>query len=145
MKVVIIASAMIVASVCVVVTTAATTQIISATPSSTSVPTTSFDTQDTDTSRADGVIMPALVQRWDRLVASIHRGMDAFFPVVALFGAMMAAALRLGLLRQVRREDQRFAKSLSEFSIDTPGLVEGLSDVFQKVNKALNNMDRKYQ
>jgi len=71
-------------------------------------------------------------------------------PLVLLFGlgALMVPALGLGLLlREGRRQDQPiyYYRSFPSFNINTQGLIEGAADIFEKVIKALDNVDRKYK
>jgi len=62
-------------------------------------------------------------------------------PMVFLFGlgALMVPALGLGLLL---REGRR--RSFPTFNINTSAIMDGVSDVFEKVMKALDNVDKKY-
>jgi len=62
-------------------------------------------------------------------------------PLVLLFGlgALMVPALGLGLLL---RESRR--RSFPSFNINTSAIMDGVSDVFERVMKALDNVDKKY-
>jgi len=62
-------------------------------------------------------------------------------PLVLLFGlgALMVPALGLGLLL---REGRR--RSFPTFNINTSAIMDGVSDVLEKVMKALDNVDKKY-
>ena len=60
----------------------------------------------------------------------------------------MVPALGLGLLlREGRRQDQPiyYYRSFPSFNINTSALIEGFADVFEKVIKALDNVDKKYK
>lgn len=70
-------------------------------------------------------------------------------PLVLLFGlgALMVPALGLGLLlREGRRSDHPYYyRSFPSFSsINTSAIMDGMSDVFERVMKALDNVDKKY-
>jgi len=68
-------------------------------------------------------------------------------PMVFLFGlgALMVPALGLGLLlREGRRSNQYHFRSFPTFNINTSAIMDGVSDVFEKVMKALDNVDKKY-
>jgi len=62
-------------------------------------------------------------------------------PLVLLFGlgALMVPALGLGLLL---REGRR--RSFPSFNINTSAIMDGLGDVFERVMKAIDNVDKKY-
>lgn len=69
-------------------------------------------------------------------------------PLVLLFGlgALMVPALGLGLLlREGRRSDHPYYyRSFPSFNINTSAIMDGMSDVFERVMKALDNVDKKY-
>jgi len=68
-------------------------------------------------------------------------------PLVLLFGlgALMVPALGLGLLlRESRRSDSYYYRSFPSFNINTSAIMDGVSDVFERVMKALDNVDKKY-
>jgi len=69
-------------------------------------------------------------------------------PLVVLFGlgALMVPALGLGLLlREGRRSDHPYYyRSFPSFNINTSAIMDGMSDVFERVMKALDNVDKKY-
>jgi len=69
-------------------------------------------------------------------------------PLVVLFGlgALMVPALGLGLLlREGRRSDHPYYyRSFPSFNINTSAVMDGMSDVFERVMKALDNVDKKY-
>jgi len=68
-------------------------------------------------------------------------------PLVLLFGlgALMVPALGLGLLlREGRRSDPYYYRSFPSFNINTAAIMDGVSDVFERVMKALDNVDKKY-
>jgi len=68
-------------------------------------------------------------------------------PLVLLFGlgALMVPALGLGLLlREGRRSDQYYYRSFPSFNINTSAIMDGLGDVFERVMKAIDNVDKKY-
>lgn len=69
-------------------------------------------------------------------------------PLVLLFGlgALMVPALGLGLLlREGRRSDHPYYyRSFPSFNINTSAIVDGMSDVFERVMKALDNVEKKY-
>jgi len=62
-------------------------------------------------------------------------------PLVLLFGlgALMVPALGLGLLL---REGKR--RSFPSFNINTSAIMDGAHDVLERVMKALDNVDKKY-
>ncbi|KAI1307227.1 hypothetical protein HDE_00833 [Halotydeus destructor] len=69
-------------------------------------------------------------------------------PLVVLFGlgALMVPALGLGLLlREGRRSDHPYYyRSFPSFNINTSAIMDGMSDVFERVMKALDNVEKKY-
>lgn len=76
--------------------------------------------------------------------------MSNMLPLVVLFGlgALMVPALGLGLLlREGRRQDQPiyYYRSFPSFNINTSALIDGFNDVFERVIKALDNVDKKYK
>jgi hypothetical protein len=74
--------------------------------------------------------------------------MGNMLPLVLLFGlgALMVPALGLGLLlREGRRSDHPYYyRSFPSFNINTSAIVDGMSDVFERVMKALDNVEKKY-
>jgi hypothetical protein len=82
-------------------------------------------------------------------IGSVIPGMMGnMLPLVLLFGlgALMVPALGLGLLlREGRRSDHPYYyRSFPSFNINTSTIMDGLSDVFERVMKALDNVDKKY-
>ena len=70
-------------------------------------------------------------------------------PMVLLFGlgALMVPALGLGLLLREGRRSEPYLyhyRSFPSFKINTSALVDGASDVLDRVMKALDNVDKKY-
>ncbi|XP_053207780.1 uncharacterized protein LOC128391847 [Panonychus citri] len=69
-------------------------------------------------------------------------------PMVLLFGlgALMVPALGLGLLlREGRRSEPYYQyRSFPSFKINTAAIIDGASDVLERVMKALDNVDNKY-
>jgi len=75
--------------------------------------------------------------------------MGNMMPLIILFGlgALMVPALGLGLLlREGRRSDHPYYyRSFPSFNINTSAIMDGMSDVFERVMKALDNVDKKYK
>jgi len=70
-------------------------------------------------------------------------------PLVLLFGlgALMVPALGLGLLlREGRRSDPYtyYYRSFPSFNINTAAIKDGAYDIFERVVKAIENADKKY-
>lgn len=61
-------------------------------------------------------------------------------PLVLLFGlgALVVPALGLGLLRETRR-------SFPSLNINTSAIMDGVSNVFEQVMNAIDNVDKKYE
>ncbi|RWS31816.1 hypothetical protein B4U80_02597 [Leptotrombidium deliense] len=78
----------------------------------------------------------------------IPGGLGSVVPLVLLFGlgALMVPALGLGLLlREGRRSDYPYYyRSFPSFNINTSAIVDGVSDVFERVMRALDNVEKKY-
>ncbi|RWS09113.1 hypothetical protein B4U79_06886 [Dinothrombium tinctorium] len=78
----------------------------------------------------------------------IPGGLGSVVPLVLLFGlgALMVPALGLGLLlREGRRSDYPYYyRSFPSFNINTSAIMDGLSDVFERVMRALDNVEKKY-
>ena len=100
---------------------------------------------------------PAPASRQNALgVGSILSGLTSMMPsafsnmlpLVVLFGlgALMVPALGLGLLlREGRRSDHPYYyRSFPSFNINTSAIMDGMGDVFERVMKALDNVDKKY-
>lgn len=102
------------------------------------------------TSRQTGLGAAGLTGLLGAVGSMIPSAMGNMLPLVLLFGlgALMVPALGLGLLlREGRRQDQPiyYYRSFPSFNINTSALVEGFTDVLDKVVKALDNVDRKYK
>jgi len=91
------------------------------------------------------------------LSSMIPSGLGNILPVALLFGlgALLVPALGLGLLlREGRRSDNvvnyadpygySYYRSFPSFKINTSAIIDGLSDVFERVVKAIDNVDKKY-
>jgi len=83
------------------------------------------------------------------IASMMPTGFANMLPLVVLFGlgALMVPALGLGLLlREGRRSDHPYYyRSFPSFNINTSAIMDGMGDVFERVMKALDNVDKKYQ
>lgn len=103
-------------------------------------------TASTGTSRQTGLGAASILGSIGSMFPAV---MSNMIPLVLLFGlgALMVPALGLGLLlREGRRQDQPiyYYRSFPSFNINTPALIEGFADVFEKVMKALDNVEKTY-
>jgi len=102
---------------------------------------TAASTQQNTATQRQGVVGPASGGILSTLGSLVPGVVSNLLPMVFLFGlgALMVPALGLGLLL---REGRR--RSFPSFNINTSAIMEGASDVFEKVMKALDNVDKKY-
>ncbi|XP_074594564.1 uncharacterized protein LOC141849947 isoform X2 [Brevipalpus obovatus] len=83
------------------------------------------------------------------LSSMIPSAIGNVLPMFLLFGlgALMVPALGLGLLlREGRRSEYPayYYRSFPSFKINTSALIDGASDVLERVMKALDNVEKKY-